>query len=754
MNYSSGGKGRKLFCVVPSSCCCGCAFLWGYSWQRRTLPRPCIATLVSNVFTRIWYVLHLPSVCPRVLVASPRATAAPDCHTAPEKKKHTCTRAQSLFAAALTSGLWLFMWFMWAQVSVVGVAGKVSVLANLGQILRDENRLDESIVVYKEALKSANTAPLQAGLASVYHQTRSLQEAAFHYQEALRVQPTFAECHANLGHVLRDMGNLQGARTSFLNAVQLNPLSANDFNNLACICKDLSIITEAIEYYTQSWKLAPDNANVYCNLVHSLQMVCDWTDYDNRMLGIAKLVADQENAHVFPSVHPHHTFLYPIDLQSRKYIARAHAELAKRNVQSLNMPAYTFDHLRVPCERLRIGYVSSDYKDHPMAHLMQSIPGFHDRNRIELFCYSLCPDDNSIYRQKLERETEHFVDLSNVGQVRGFYRECADRIYADGIHILVNLNGYTKGARTEIFAWRPAPIQMMWLGYPGTSGSDYMDYFIGDDVSTPMSLWNDSFSEKRMCMPHTYFVGDHMAMLPLPPELAEDETKDTLSPQANTDADAEVGGADTSLASHSMTGIKSPSRAAPAASTADVACSTPPGRGAIAFVPGHGHHLPSIVVPSSPSPAMYAAPQAPMQMAAHPHSTLHHAQPLVVPVQHPPMLQLQIPHLQMQPQTLSVNVANAPQLHQQHVHIQGHQQGQMQMAADFGMAAAAGNEHVVPAQAEMPANHIHSLASYPHFGALPMGQVLPICQAAQWGSNIPYVQTNYIIPGELAGGSS
>ena len=91
--------------------------------------------------------------------------------------------------------------------------------------------------------------------------------------------------------------------------------------------------------------------------------------------------------------------------------------------------------------------------------------------------------------------------------------KAADRINADGIHLLINMNGYTKGARNEIFALRPAPIQVMWLGYPGTSGASYMDYIITDRVTSPLEL-ADQYSEKLAYMPKTFFVGDHRQMFP------------------------------------------------------------------------------------------------------------------------------------------------------------------------------------------------------------------------------------------------
>jgi protein O-GlcNAc transferase len=152
--------------------------------------------------------------------------------------------------------------------------------------------------------------------------------------------------------------NAQGACTSFSNAVRLNP-NADDFNNLACVYKDLGAITEAIANYRQALVLAPNNPNVFCNLVHSLQMVCDWTEYDARMAHLVQIVDAQLQQGQFPSVHPHHSFLYKLSSPTRRAIAAAHAVAAERNVVAI---VRHYDHSRERSGRLRIGYVSSDFK--------------------------------------------------------------------------------------------------------------------------------------------------------------------------------------------------------------------------------------------------------------------------------------------------------------------------------------------------------------------------------------------------------
>jgi protein O-GlcNAc transferase len=151
---------------------------------------------------------------------------------------------------------------------------------------------------------------------------------------------------------------------AFTRVVQLAPNSADDFNNLACILKDQGILHEAIHYYQASLKLKAD-PNVFCNLVHSLQMTCDWSDYPERMQKLVELISFQLQQGQFPSVHPHHGFLYPLSNQTRKQIAAAHANYASQNIANASQKRnYTFDHLRTraPGERLRVGFVSSDYK--------------------------------------------------------------------------------------------------------------------------------------------------------------------------------------------------------------------------------------------------------------------------------------------------------------------------------------------------------------------------------------------------------
>uniref|UniRef100_A0A672RBQ3 UDP-N-acetylglucosamine--peptide N-acetylglucosaminyltransferase 110 kDa subunit n=1 Tax=Sinocyclocheilus grahami TaxID=75366 RepID=A0A672RBQ3_SINGR len=368
-------------------------------------------------------------------------------------------------------------------------------LNNLANIKREQGNIEDAVQLYRKALEVfPEFAAAHSNLASVLQQQGKLQEALMHYKEAIRISPTFADAYSNMGNTLKEMQDVQGALQCYTRAIQINPAFADAHSNLASIHKC---------YFEFKFN---------CILPHcpEAQIVCDWTDYDERMKKLVSIVADQLEKNRLPSVHPHHSMLYPLSHGFRKAIAERHGNLCLDKINALHKPAYERPKdLKASGGRLRVAYVSSDFGNHPTSHLMQSIPGMHNSEKFEVFCYALSPDDSTNFRVKVMAESHHFIDLSQI-TCNG---KAADRIQQDGVHILVNMNGYTKGARNELFALRPAPIQAMWLGYPGTSGGPFMDYIITDKETSPFEV-AEQYSEKLAYMPNTFFIGDHANMFP------------------------------------------------------------------------------------------------------------------------------------------------------------------------------------------------------------------------------------------------
>ncbi|KAI5359019.1 Putative tetratricopeptide-like helical domain superfamily, O-GlcNAc transferase [Septoria linicola] len=183
-----------------------------------------------------------------------------------------------------------------------------------------------------------------------------------------------------------------------------------------------------------------------------------------------------------PTVLPFHTFTCPMSAKQIRLISQRNGlRISVSTLRAPWLPKQVFLPPSPPAPFLRVGYVSSDFNNHPLAHLMQSVFGLHDTERVEAYCYATTASDNSVHRRQIEAEAPVFHDASTWSPER-----LVKQIVADQIHILVNLNGYTRGARNEVFAARPAPIQMSFMGFAGTMGAEWCDYLLADETAVPV----------------------------------------------------------------------------------------------------------------------------------------------------------------------------------------------------------------------------------------------------------------------------
>ena len=189
-----------------------------------------------------------------------------------------------------------------------------------------------------------------------------------------------------------------------------------------------------------------------------------------------------------PTVLPFHTFTAPLSAKQVRQISQRNAlRISVCTLRSAWLPATVFPPPSPPSPALNVGYVSSDFNNHPLAHLMQSVFGLHDSSRVRAICYATTASDGSIHRHQIEQEAPLFRDVSSWSVER-----LVNQIVQDNVHILVNLNGYTRGARNEVFAARPAPIHMSFMGFAGTLGAEWCDYVFADTISVPpdtLSPW-------------------------------------------------------------------------------------------------------------------------------------------------------------------------------------------------------------------------------------------------------------------------
>ncbi|WOL01401.1 putative UDP-N-acetylglucosamine--peptide N-acetylglucosaminyltransferase SEC [Canna indica] len=382
-------------------------------------------------------------------------------------------------------------------------------LTNLGNIYLEWNMTTIAASFYKATLAVTNglSAPYN-NLAVIYKQQGNYADAIACYNEVLRIEPTSADGLVNRGNTFKEMGRASEAFQDYIQAVAVRPTMPEAHANLASAYKDSGHVEEAIRSYKQALLLRPDFPEATCNLLHTLQSVCDWDDRESRFIEVEGIIKRQIKMSVLPSMQPFHAIAYPIDPLLALGISRKYAEhcsLIASRYGLLPFPHPT----RLPVKseggsgRLRVGYVSSDFVNHPLSHLMGSVFGMHNGNHIEVFCYALTPNDGSEWRQRIQSEAEHFTDVSSMPSDM-----IAKMINEDKIQILINLNGYTKGARNDVFAMQPAPIQVSYMGFPGTTGATYIDYLVTDEFVSPTHL-SHIYSERLVHLPHCYFVNDY-----------------------------------------------------------------------------------------------------------------------------------------------------------------------------------------------------------------------------------------------------
>ena len=375
----------------------------------------------------------------------------------------------------------------------IAINGQVAAYhLNHGNALRNMGRLGEAVQAYDEAIR------LKPDYAMAYsNRGNSLidlgrsEDALASFDQALRLKPDYAEALSNRASILTDLGRAEEALASIASALALGANFAEAHYNHGNALRQLGRVKDSVASYRRAIELQPDYPQAKGMLALTLRHVCDWSDQGACEADIVQMIR-QGRTGIAP-------FLLCASPQASADDALKAARLWG---QTFERTARLSPASPSTERRIRIGYLSSDLREHPVAVLAVELLERHDRSRFDVFAYSTGPDDESSLRRRIERGVEHFIDIASLSQ-----RDAAERIRADGIHILIDLNGYTTMARTQILAMRPAPIQVNFLGYPGSMGVDFVDYLIGDPVVTPFES-QPFFQEKIVQLPHCYQPND------------------------------------------------------------------------------------------------------------------------------------------------------------------------------------------------------------------------------------------------------
>ena len=329
---------------------------------------------------------------------------------------------------------------------------------NLGTVFKALGRFGEAQASYQTALTiKPDYAEALGNLGMLFNEEGRFVDAQRNYQRALELTPDNAELHSGLGYVLKELGHLAQAEASCRRALAIKPDCAGAYSNLGIILVEQGRLAEAEASYERSLAIEPDNPMFHSNLLCALNFTGDRA----------------------PS--------YCLDVARR--FGR---QVSKRPGARFSVWPCETSHV----ERLRVGLVSADLRHHPVGYFLESLLPYVDQSRVELIAYPSSRNDDAL----TTRIKPYFTAWHATEALSD--KALASRIHADGIHILLDLAGHTARNRLPVFSWKPAPVQISWLGYFATTGMAEMDYLLSDAVSVPAEH-RDQFTEQIAYLPET-----------------------------------------------------------------------------------------------------------------------------------------------------------------------------------------------------------------------------------------------------------
>ena len=397
---------------------------------------------------------------------------------------------------------------------------------NLGNILQKTNRFKEAEDSYLKAI-SLNTELTEA----YYNLGRNLEkmsrylDALINYKKAIKLNPNFAECYNNIGNVFQKLNQYKDAKNSYQKAIDLKPQTAEFFNNQGSVMRLLKKYDQAKKNFKKAIKLRPSFEEAYNNLAITFH---DLGEFDEAEKSFRKSI--ELNKNYAPAYNSFGYFLYDtwrlneaeLNLKKAIKLKPNHFPyysnlLFLKSISSLNNTQYfneaiefgrilnkdisfkfsEWSYKKNP-KKLRIGFISPDFKNHPIGFFLEGLLENIDRTSIELFAYSIGLKDDG-FTKKLKPLFDNWRSLNQNND-----NDVAKTIHEDQIHILIDLAGHTVNNRMPILSMKPSPIQITWLGYWATSGLKEMDYIFGDPYITPIND-TEKFTEKIWRLPHSIF---------------------------------------------------------------------------------------------------------------------------------------------------------------------------------------------------------------------------------------------------------
>ena len=366
-------------------------------------------------------------------------------------------------------------------------------LNNCGLVLAGLGRFDEAFACYDRAI-AINPAYVDAynSRGILFGELRQHERALADFDAAIALRPDYALAWSNRGNTLRQLKRLEDAIASFDRALALDPSLPEASYSQGHVLRDLKKYAKSVIAYANLLEHAPEYPFAKGHFLHAKMMCCDWSNVEALIRAIKKEVRAG-----LPSAEP---FGYQ-GVADSVHDLRACAEIYAQAMYPSRAAGY-LARARTVSSKLRLGYLCGEFRQQATSVLMVELFERHDKSRFELVAFDNGWDDRSPMRARIERAFDEIVDISQMGD-----RQAAEAIHQRGIDILVNLNGYFGLQRQGVFALKPAPLQVNYLGFPGTLGARYMDYILADRCVIPPDE-RDAYVEQVVYLPDCYQAND------------------------------------------------------------------------------------------------------------------------------------------------------------------------------------------------------------------------------------------------------
>lgn len=372
-------------------------------------------------------------------------------------------------------------------------AENVGQLFELAVACANSARFNDALLIFSKIHEyKINDVLLFYNLGLIFSTQGHHEQALEMYLCALNIDPDHSDTLTNIGSTLADMGRNEEALVKLDRALILNQNIAEAWTNKALIFGRLGQHKEALTAYKKAYGIKKNIDYLIGDLIFTRMKICDW---DDLIIEKNNLIKEIESG--LPVIKP-----FPaLGLFDSESLLKKIAEIySKNNCPAIQerpkLSSFTLD------GRIRVGYFSADFHNHATSYLMAQFFELHDKNKFQVIAFSFGPDENDESRKRISRAFDQFIDVRGKTdyEISSLSREL-------NIHIAIDLKGYTKDSRPGIFSYGAAPIQVSYLGYPGTIGANFMDYIIADKTLIPEAS-QDYYSEKIIYLPNSYQVND------------------------------------------------------------------------------------------------------------------------------------------------------------------------------------------------------------------------------------------------------